>query len=114
MVSLPDDTLLSGEGVPCGMVTYYAALSDRRIDDVMAEIGGKPFSEFKPMLAELAVDKLAPISGEMRRLMAGIDLFLCPSTARAGFPVSPEISYGPIPPDRSAWNGRFTWPRSCS
>jgi len=49
-------------------------------------------------------------NGEMRRLMAGIDLFLCPSTARAAFPVSPEISYGPIPAGRSAWNGRFTWP----
>lgn len=49
-------------------------------------------------------------NGEMRRLMADIDLFLCPSTARAGFPVSPEISYGPIPSDRSPWNGRFTWP----
>jgi amidase len=49
-------------------------------------------------------------NGEMRRLMSDIDLFLCPSTARAGFQVSPEISYGPIPPDRSPWNGRFTWP----
>ncbi|MCA8928752.1 MAG: amidase [Alphaproteobacteria bacterium] len=49
-------------------------------------------------------------NGEMRRIMADIDLFLCPSTAREAFPVSPEVSYGPIPADRSAWNGRFTWP----
>ena len=32
-------------------------------------MGGKPFSEFKPMLSELAVAKLAPISTEMARLM---------------------------------------------
>jgi tryptophanyl-tRNA synthetase len=51
------------------LVSIYAALSDRKIDDVMAEIGGRPFSEFKPMLADLAVSTLAPISREMTRLM---------------------------------------------
>ncbi|MFQ6547414.1 tryptophan--tRNA ligase [Aestuariibius sp. 2305UL40-4] len=52
------------------LVSIYAALSDRTIAEVMPEIGGKPFSEFKPMLADLAVDKLSPISAEMRRLTA--------------------------------------------
>ena len=32
--------------------------------------GGAQFSAFKPALAELAVDKLAPIAAEMRRLLA--------------------------------------------
>ena len=51
------------------LVSIYAALADMSVDQVMAEAGGKPFSEFKPMLAELAVEKLSPISGEMARLM---------------------------------------------
>ena len=36
-------------------------------------LGGKQFSEFKPMLAELAVAKLSPISTEMARLMEAPD-----------------------------------------
>ncbi len=51
------------------LVNIYAAMADMSVDAVLAEVGGKQFSEFKPMLAELAVEKLAPISGEMARLM---------------------------------------------
>ncbi|MCT4558380.1 MAG: tryptophan--tRNA ligase [Pelagimonas sp.] len=51
------------------LVNIYAALSDTSVDDVLAQVGGKQFSEFKPMLAELAVAKLSPISTEMARLM---------------------------------------------
>ena len=32
-------------------------------------MGGKQFGEFKPMLADLAVAKLSPISSEMARLL---------------------------------------------
>ena len=35
-----------------------------------AEFGGRQFSDFKPALADLAVAKLAPIAGEMRRISA--------------------------------------------
>ena len=51
------------------LVNIYAALSDQTIDAVLSDVGGKPFSEFKPMLADLAVDKLSPVSSEMARLM---------------------------------------------
>ncbi|GAA6209583.1 tryptophan--tRNA ligase [Cognatishimia sp. WU-CL00825] len=51
------------------LVNIFAALNDQSIDQVLADVGGKQFSEFKPMLAELAVEKLSPISGEMARLM---------------------------------------------
>ena len=54
------------------LVNIYAALADMSVDQVMAEAGGKAFSEFKPMLADLAVEKLAPISGEMSRLMQDV------------------------------------------
>jgi tryptophanyl-tRNA synthetase len=55
------------------LVNIYAALSDSSVDQVLAEVGGKQFGAFKPMLAELAVAKLSPISGEMARLMAEPD-----------------------------------------
>ncbi|GAA6182414.1 MULTISPECIES: tryptophan--tRNA ligase [unclassified Shimia] len=51
------------------LVNIYAALSEQSVDQVLADVGGKQFSEFKPMLSELAVEKLAPISTEMARLM---------------------------------------------
>ncbi len=51
------------------LVNIYAALSDSSAAQVLAEVGGKQFGEFKPMLAELAVEKLSPISSEMARLM---------------------------------------------
>ena len=52
------------------LVNIYAALNDQSVEDVLREVGGKQFSEFKPMLSDLAVEKLSPISGEMARLMA--------------------------------------------
>ena len=54
------------------LVNIYAALADMSVEQVMAEAGGKAFSEFKPMLADLAVDKIAPISTEMSRLMQDV------------------------------------------
>ncbi len=52
------------------LVGIYAALSDLSKQEVLAQFGGRQFSEFKPALVDLSVDKLAPIGAEMRRLMA--------------------------------------------
>ncbi|KIC37699.1 tryptophanyl-tRNA synthetase [Ruegeria sp. ANG-R] len=68
------------------LVNIYAALSDQTAAQVLAEVGGKQFGEFKPMLAELAVSKLSPISSEMARLMgeeAEIDQILARGAERA-------------------------------
>lgn len=54
------------------LVNIYAALSDVTVDQVLAEHGGAQFGQFKPALAELAVEKLAPISAEMSRLMSDV------------------------------------------
>ena len=51
------------------LVNIYAALNDQSVEQVLADVGGRQFSEFKPMLADLAVSKMAPISTEMARLM---------------------------------------------
>jgi tryptophanyl-tRNA synthetase len=52
------------------LVGIYAALADTTKADVLKDFGGQQFSTFKPALADLAVAKLAPIAGEMRRLFA--------------------------------------------
>jgi tryptophanyl-tRNA synthetase len=60
---------LEGRPEAANLVGIYAALSDRTKADVLAEFGGQQFSVFKPALADLAVEVLAPITTEMRRLM---------------------------------------------
>ena len=68
------------------LVSIYAALADLPVDRVLAEVGGQQFSQFKPRLAELAVEKLSPISSEMARLMqdqAEIDRILARGAERA-------------------------------
>ena len=55
------------------LVGIYAALNDSSVEQVLGEFGGKGFGEFKPALADLAVEKLAPIQDETRRLLADTD-----------------------------------------
>src|SRR5262247_1530316 len=52
------------------LVGIFAALSGRSKADVLREFGGGQFSSFKNALVELCVTKLAPIAGEMKRLVA--------------------------------------------
>ncbi|GAA4125734.1 tryptophan--tRNA ligase [Aminobacter aganoensis] len=51
------------------LVGIYAGLADMTKEEVLRQFSGQQFSVFKPALADLAVEKLAPIAGEMRRLM---------------------------------------------
>ena len=77
------------------LVNIFAALSESSVDQVLADVGGRQFSEFKPMLADLAVEKLAPISGEMARLMqdtAEIDRILAGGAARARAIAAPILT----------------------
>jgi tryptophanyl-tRNA synthetase len=52
------------------LVGIFAAVTERNVDDVLKEYGGKGFGEFKPALAEVLAAKLSPIAAEMRRLNA--------------------------------------------
>ena len=52
------------------LVNIYAALAEMTPEAVVADHAGQQFGQFKPALADLAVDKLAPITTEMSRLMA--------------------------------------------
>ncbi len=88
------------------LVEIYAAFAEQGVDQVLAELGGKQFSEFKPLLADLAVSKLAPISAEMSRLMDNqdeIDRILTRGAERARAITSPILRrtydiVGMVPP----------------
>jgi tryptophanyl-tRNA synthetase len=55
------------------LLAIYAALADEARDAVEARFAASSFSAFKAELADLAVAKLAPVTEEMRRLMAAPD-----------------------------------------
>ena len=68
------------------LVDIYSGLSGLSTDEVVGEYAGAGWGKFKPALADLAVDKLSPISGEMARLMndpAEIDRILANGASRA-------------------------------
>ncbi|MCR6659025.1 MAG: tryptophan--tRNA ligase [Asticcacaulis sp.] len=52
------------------LVGIYAALAGISVADVLKDFGGKGFGAFKPALAEVVVEKMAPISERLRRLLA--------------------------------------------
>jgi tryptophanyl-tRNA synthetase len=76
------------------LVGIYAALAGIDPEAVLKEFGGAQFSTFKPALSDLAVAKLAPIAGEMRRLLADpghIDAVLADGAERAAVIARPVM-----------------------
>ena len=68
------------------LVNIYAALAGQTPAQVIAQYQGAQFGTFKPALADLAVEKLSPITSEMIRLMkdpAEIDRVLGEGATRA-------------------------------
>ena len=61
---------LKGRPEAENLVGIYAALAETTKETgARRDFGGQQFSVFKPALADLAVEKLAPIAGEMRRML---------------------------------------------
>ena len=60
---------LAGRPEAINLVSIYAALGDMSKDEVCAQFEGKGFGDFKPALTELAIEKLAPVTNEMAKLM---------------------------------------------
>ncbi|GLQ58133.1 tryptophan--tRNA ligase [Devosia nitrariae] len=82
----PEIEGLKGRAEADNLVAIYAALADKTKPEVLAEFGGKGWGVFKPALADLAVSTLAPMAGEMRRLLgdpATIDSILAEGAERA-------------------------------
>lgn len=61
---------LAGRAEAKNLVNIYAALSDETAEAVVTRFAGRPFSEFKPALADLAVAELAPITARMTDLLS--------------------------------------------
>ncbi len=77
---------LEGRPEAENLVGIFASLSNRSVEAVLGEYGGKGWGAFKPALADLAVSVLAPIADEMRRLVgdrAEMDRILRDGAGRA-------------------------------
>ena len=77
---------LEGRPEARNLVGIYAALTDTDHATVLRAHGGRGFGDYKKALAELLVEKLAPIAAEMRRLLddtATIDTILRNGAGRA-------------------------------
>jgi tryptophanyl-tRNA synthetase len=86
--ALPGETAgLESRPEARNLVGIYAGLADVSAEQVLKDFGGQQFSVFKPALADLAVDRLAPIAAEMRRISADrayVDSVLKDGGERAG------------------------------
>ena len=68
------------------LVTIYAALTDKSVDDVLADFGGEGFGKFKPALGEVLVETLRPISERFTGLLEdreALDAILARGAAQA-------------------------------
>jgi tryptophanyl-tRNA synthetase len=77
------------------LVGIYTALAGSTRSEVLREFGGAQFSTFKAALVDIAVAKLAPIGGELKRLMqdqAYIDSILADGAERARAIASPTMN----------------------
>ena len=86
---------LAGRPEARNLVGIYAALTDTDHQGVLNEHGGKGFGPFKQALAELVVDKQAPIATETRRLWAdpgSVDAVLHDGARRAAAIADPIVA----------------------
>ncbi len=67
------DAECAGRPEAKNLMTIYSILSDVPMTEVYNQFGGKMFSELKSSLSDLAVEKMAPITAEMNRLLAHPD-----------------------------------------
>ncbi|MBV9997073.1 MAG: tryptophan--tRNA ligase [Caulobacteraceae bacterium] len=86
---------LAGRPEADNLVGIFAALSGRTKAEVLAEFAGQGFGRFKPALAELLTARLAPVTAEMRRLLADpaqIDRVLADGAERARAVAEPILA----------------------
>jgi tryptophanyl-tRNA synthetase len=92
---LPDSfAALAGRPEAANLVTIYAALTDRTPQSVVEEHQGKGFGAFKPALAELLVQILAPIRERLdafRADPAEIERILAEGSAKAAQLAAPTL-----------------------
>ncbi len=64
-----DETGLEGRPEARNLLSIYADLAHKDLGQILQEFEGAPFSTFKPKLAELMVETIAPIRDEIARLL---------------------------------------------
>ena len=77
------------------LLGIFAALCEQPLSHVVGQFGGEQFSVLKEQLAELAIEKIAPIGDEMKRLTDDptmIDAILADGAARAREIAEPIMS----------------------
>lgn len=86
---------LNGRPEARNLVGLYAALADIPVASVLAEYEGKGFGIFKPALAALMIETLAPINtrfNQLRRETAHLDAVLRDGAARASAIAEPVLN----------------------
>ena len=93
---LPDSVdALAGRPEARNLVTIYGALADRTPQQVVEEFAGQGFGTFKPALADLLVETLAPIGRRLREFRAdpgAVDAILIRGAERAAAVAEPTLA----------------------
>jgi len=87
---------LADRAEAANLVSIYAALTDRTGQSVLDEFQGKGFGAFKPALAELLIETLAPIRARLAEFAAdpaGVEQILIDGSARAAHLAAPTLEH---------------------
>ena len=92
---LPDNLeALAGRPEALNLVTIYAALTDRTAQSVVQEFAGQGFGAFKPALAELLIETLAPIRARLQDFEAdpsALEAILVAGSEKAAAMAAPTL-----------------------
>lgn len=92
---LPDSMeALEGRPEALNLITIYAALTDRAPQSVLGEFAGQGFGAFKPALADLVVETIAPIRARLQDFEAdpgALEGILAAGSAKAAALAAPTL-----------------------
>jgi tryptophanyl-tRNA synthetase len=92
---LPDNLDdLAGRPEALNLVTIYAALTDRTNQSVLDDYAGQGFGQFKPALADLVVETVAPIRARLKDFDAhpeALEAILEKGSAKAAALAAPTL-----------------------
>jgi tryptophanyl-tRNA synthetase len=93
---LPDDAaMLDGRPEAKNLVGIYAAVTGESVEEVLQRFAGQGFGAFKPALADVLIELLAPLRArleEFRRDPAELDRILDSGAARASELAAPTLA----------------------
>ena len=77
------------------MINIYSSVSELSLEKTIQEFSGKNFSQFKDNLSQILVDKIIPISNEIKKLLNDknyLDKILSEGSAQANEIASQKMS----------------------